>query len=71
MYKEDVVVMLPTEGKSYCALNSSKKMTNYVDGRNKPYQYKDKYDLSKINQHLYVISDEEIRKGDWICPDCH
>lgn len=56
--KRAKVVMLPTEKASNVWLN---KFSNqlHLDGEFKE-NHKD-----AINQHLYIISDEEIKEGDW------
>lgn len=52
------VVMLPTTSISQVILTSSKDLLYFVKNN------KSKY-VNYHNQHLYILSDEEIKEGDW------
>lgn len=69
MLKKCKLVMLPSNQKAYFAINSTGKMRNYIDSKDRPYQYKDEYNLSYVNQHLYILSDDEITEGCWFYAD--
>ena len=50
------VVMLPTKKASVLTLSPLKTK----------FRFKDEYKLSQdVYQHLYIISDEDIKEGDW------
>lgn len=69
MLKKCKLVMLPSNQKAYFTINSTGKMRNYIDSKDRPYQYKDEYNLSYVNQHLYILSDDEITEGCWFYAD--
>lgn len=60
-YKKCKVVMLPTKNAAYIHKNYKTKILIYEEvacGRN-----------DSDHQHLYIISDEEIKAGDWFLTD--
>lgn len=60
--KKRQIVMLPTEKASYISMYYlNQKRENKLNY----YKNSEKWDGS-INQHLYILSDEEIKEGDWI-----
>ena len=52
-FKRAQVIMLPTNNKSLLHINYSKLQLNKFE------------QLDVNNQHLYIISDDKIKKGDW------
>jgi hypothetical protein len=52
-FKKAKVIMLPTNNKSLLHINYSKLQLNKFE------------QLDVNNQNLYIISDDEIKKGDW------
>lgn len=52
-FKRTQVIMLPTKNKSLLHINYSKLQLNKFEK------------LDANNQHLYIISDDEIKEGDW------
>lgn len=77
MKKKCKVVMLPTEKASHIHLNNG----NVEEGQNLPeklyFKEKEEEIAFKGNriwkaQHLYILSDEKPKEGDWaICSDCN
>jgi hypothetical protein len=62
-FKKAKVVMLPTEIKeSNIILDNSDKFLHYKKSINSTSFFSEDY----IYQHLYIISDDEIKEGDWI-----
>lgn len=59
-FKKTKVVMLPTNEKANLKLGQNGLLVNTTLG----------YDTHFTNQHLYFLSDDEIKKGDW-CYDEH
>lgn len=54
-FKKTKVVMLPTNEKASLKLGQNRLLVNNTFG----------YDSHFTNQHLYILSDEEIKEGDW------
>jgi hypothetical protein len=67
MYKKCKIVMLPTNKKSKLVLSFKEKSFNQlVEPKLSLIQEEANYQFSNIqSQHLYIISDEEIKEGDW------
>ena len=63
MDKRARVVMLPTKEKAGLVINPSTNKIQYVD-----FEKNSKYytEASFICNHLYITSDDEIKKGDWV-----
>ena len=55
MFLKKELLMLPTNNKSNLKLGNNNLLVNNTLG----------YDSNFTNQHLYVLSDEEIKEGDW------
>lgn len=62
MFKKHKVVMLPTEKESYIYFIKDKNRIKF-DKYSNPAQIPNSTNV--INQHLYILSDEEIKEGDW------
>lgn len=60
--KTGIIIMLPTENKENAKLAISKNHENLISIFNKD---DDKYNQWKC-QHLYIISDEEIKEDGWV-----
>ena len=73
MYKKVNVVMLPTNEKSKLILSFKEKSFNYLTEPKLTLIVEEaNYQLSNIqSQHLYIISDEKIKEGDWYIDDCN
>ena len=58
--KEVKVIMLPTEKATHIIYCNVHKQLHYWVEETEPISIK-----SEIGQHLYLVSDEEIKEGDW------
>lgn len=66
-FKRVKVVMLPTNEKSKLVLSFKEKSFNQLTESKLALIKEANYQLSNIqSQHLYIISDDEIKEGDWI-----
>lgn len=59
--KEHQIIMLPSENKSTLYRRNNLNTLHLGD-----FDYCKEGDTLRTNQHLYILSDEEIKKGDWI-----
>lgn len=65
-FKKCKVVMLPTNEKSKLVLSFKEKSFNQLVEPKLTLIEESNYQLSNIqSQHLYILSDEEIKEGDW------
>jgi hypothetical protein len=73
MYKKCKIVMLPTNKKSKLVLSFKENNFNQlVEPKLSLIQEEANYQFSNIqSQHLYIISDEEIKEGDWYMSKLH
>ena len=62
MIKKHKIVMLPTEENSLLGVHNRKGL---LYAKNEGWDYIVKYDYIQP-QYLYVLSDDEIKEGDWI-----
>lgn len=69
--KECKVVMLPTNEKSHIYYTKSINKLGYVTGHNKEDLKQFLNQNNTQNQHLYILSNEEIKKGDWCYSICN
>ena len=66
MWKKHKLVMLPTNEKSKLVLSFKEKNFNQLVEPRITLIEESNYKLSNIqSQHLYILSDEEIKEGDW------
>jgi hypothetical protein len=68
MFKKAKVVMLPTNQKAGLVINPSTKKIQYID-----FERSSKYytDVAFVCNHLYILSDDEIKEGDWVIKNGH
>ena len=59
-YKECNIVMLPTKDETNIVLNTSTEELSYTTTKKLNIRYK-----VFTYQHLYIVSDDEIKEGDW------
>lgn len=70
-YKQHPIVMLPTNEKSIIVKNT---MSIHIQSESNLYlrqeaETTNPKNTSTINQHLYILSDDEIKEDDWIITD--
>ncbi|MGK3946380.1 hypothetical protein ABK046_49500, partial [Streptomyces caeruleatus] len=57
-FKKAQIIMLPTDDRSKLCIDKYRKTLEYViDGE---------FTINTNKQQLYIISDDEIKEGDWV-----
>ena len=65
-FKRAQVIMLPTNNKSHIYSNKSIKTLGYITGKIESDLEQFPNQTETQNQHLYIISDDEIKGEDWV-----